>query len=104
MRQLTQAQFTRRSAILKFLDNRLMSSMGPCTADEVREHCARHHAIYVTVDTIQRDLNAMQVVKSVYSIKHPAHPYSFGWLRTGTTCKVCGVGIPGSRDVCGVCV
>ncbi len=97
------AMYKRRSAILGWLTKRLANGAGVCTADEVREYVARHHAIYVTVDTIQRDLNAMQKVGSVRSIKHPDHKYSFGWLKTGSTCTLCGAATLLSEG-CGNCL
>ncbi len=103
MRQLTKAQFTRRVEILSWLTSRLASGAGVCTANEVREYMACHKSIYVTVDTIQRDLNAMQVAGSVRSIKHPNHKYAFGWLRTGSTCTLCGVATLLSEP-CGNCL
>ena len=103
MNQLTEAQFLRRSEILDWLTKRLANGWGVCTASEVREYMARHCSTYVTVDTIQCDLNAMQVAGSVRSIKHPNHEYSFGWLRTGSTCTLCGASTLLS-EACGNCL
>ncbi len=103
MRQLTEAQILRRSEILDHLTARLHDGAGVCTANEVREFMARHKQTYVTVDTIQRDLNAMQDAGSVRSIKHPNHKYSYGWLRTGSTCTLCGAATLLS-EACGNCL
>lgn len=55
MRALTQAQLTRRLAILDRLEGTLGAS-----GDEIRSYLIRRKSIIVTVDTVQSDLRAME--------------------------------------------
>lgn len=54
MRNLTDAQIDRRRAIRGRLE-----TWGAQTANAIRSHLAQH-SIFVTVDTVQRDLKAME--------------------------------------------
>ncbi len=60
MRALTQAQVTRRTALLARLEGLSAS------ADELREYLVRRKRIIVTVDTVQTDLHAMEKAGSVH--------------------------------------
>ena len=62
-RALTQAQVIRRKAILARL-----AAFPNSTADALREHLARRCNIYITVDTVQRDLRVMKKIGTVRSV------------------------------------
>lgn len=74
-RNLTRAQVERRTAILGRLTGVTPSVV---TADEVREYLARKHHIFVTVDTVQRDLRAMAEAGTVQRTKHPTAGHEWG--------------------------
>jgi DeoR/GlpR family transcriptional regulator of sugar metabolism len=57
MRNLTSAQIARRSALLERL-----RVQGCQTADMLRSYLVHRKRIIVTVDTVQRDLRAMEAV------------------------------------------
>lgn len=72
-RSLTQNQQERRSRMLERLKGGRIES-----ASELRAYLARYFAIHVTVDTIQRDLNAMLAAGSVRRVRHPSAGHYMG--------------------------
>lgn len=72
-RSLTHAQITRRKAILARL-----RQVEIATASEIRAYLARHEQIYVTIDTVGRDLNAMKEADTVVRGRHPTAGHTMG--------------------------
>lgn len=62
MRSLTKAQIERQAALLARL-----GTVKTATASELRAFLARYHSIFITEDTVQRDLRAMAAVGTVCS-------------------------------------
>lgn len=60
MRSLTNAQIERRSAVRARLE-----TWGAQTAHAIRNYLAYYKRIIVTVDTVQRDLKAMEAAGTV---------------------------------------
>lgn len=72
-RSLTKAQITRRLAILTRL-----RQVPIATLAELRQYLASRRHIYVTEDTVGRDLRAMKDVGTVKSSPHPTVGHEWG--------------------------
>jgi uncharacterized protein YceH (UPF0502 family) len=65
MRNLTNAQIGRRAFLVRHL-----TIWGAQTADALRSHLAHRWHTFVTVDTVQRDLKAMEKAGTVKQRGH----------------------------------
>lgn len=73
IRSLTRAQVERRSAMVERL-----RTHGVATADELRRYLVHRKRIIVTVDTIQRDLRAMEEAGTLICRRHPTAGHTMG--------------------------
>ena len=72
-RGLTRDQRQRRAAILARLRSDRIE-----TANELRSFLAQYHHIYITVDTVLKDLRAMEDAESVRRTKSPNKFHEWG--------------------------
>ncbi len=80
-RNLTQAQLKRRGAILEWLRMLRVGSQGSRNALDVRTYLAQYHQIFITVDTVAKDLRAMVGVESIESVRSG---HENRWIATPT--------------------
>lgn len=77
VRAPTGAQVIRRQAILE----RLRRFPVPLTTDEIRSYLVGRKRIFVTVDTVQRDLRLMEREGSLRCEKRPTKEHAWGRRR-----------------------